>query len=80
MILCDLCNASKRCLRKVIDGKMYDICGDCWKPIEAKLKGKGRPVDDREIVYLPPPRIAEPKEEKPQPGEPPKIWGHRDLH
>jgi hypothetical protein len=32
---CDLCEAQKK-----IDGKYYDICQECWTPLEAKLKGK----------------------------------------
>jgi hypothetical protein len=72
---CDLCEQVKDCLQKEIDGRQYDICGDCWKPIEEKLKGKGR-KKERETVLLPAPTRVEPIEpEKPHPGEPPKIWG-----
>jgi len=63
MILCDLCGQAKKCLKKKIDGKEYDICSDCWTPLAEKLKGKGRVTMEPE----PPP--------KPVPGEPPKIWG-----
>ena len=42
MILCDLCGQARECLQKEIDGKEFDICGDCWRPLEEKLKGKGR--------------------------------------
>ena len=42
MILCDLCGQVKECLQKEIDGKEFDICADCWRPLEEKLKGKGR--------------------------------------
>jgi len=76
MILCDLCGQTKKCRPREIDGKEYDICSDCWNPLAAKLKGKGRAKQDREMVFLPPltTREPEPKEPKPSPGEPPKIW------
>jgi hypothetical protein len=76
MILCDVCGQAKECLPKEIEGKEYDICSECWKPLGEKLKGKGRTKKGREIVFLPP-LPAEPgsQEQKPVPGEPPKIWG-----
>ncbi|PYV37671.1 MAG: hypothetical protein DMG06_27460 [Acidobacteria bacterium] len=37
---CDLCNQIRECAQKKIDGKYYDICLECWSPLEAKLKGK----------------------------------------
>jgi len=81
MIICDLCGEPKRCRARQIEDKMYDICTDCWTPIAAKLKGKGREIEERETVFLPPPRVVtEPEKAKPQPGEPPKIWGRRELH
>ena len=73
MIICDLCGETKDCLQKEIEGKEYDICADCWKPIAERLKGKGR-AGKREIVILPPPRASDPEDE-PKPGELPKIWG-----
>lgn len=77
MILCDLCGEAKPCRQKLIEGREYDICSDCWNPLAQKLKGKGREVKEREMVFLPPVTTApEPKETKPAPGEPPKIWGH----
>jgi len=76
MILCDLCGKEKQCRPREIEGKEYDICSDCWNPLAQKLKGKGREKKDREMVFLPPVTQApEPKEAKPIPGEPPKIWG-----
>jgi ribosome-binding protein aMBF1 (putative translation factor) len=77
MILCDLCDQAKECLQKEIDGKEYDICSECWKPLGERLKGKGRVKKERETVFLPPPRFKESEHEepKPLPGEPPKIWG-----
>ena len=42
MILCDLCGEAKECLQKEIEGKEYDLCTDCWRPLAEKLKGKGR--------------------------------------
>ena len=73
MIICDLCGKSKDCLQKEIEGKEYDICPECWKPIAERLKGKGR-AGKREVVILPPPRVSE-QEDEPKPGELPKIWG-----
>jgi hypothetical protein len=76
MILCDLCGQARECQPKEIDGKEYDICADCWKPLAEKLKGKGRMRKERETVFLPPlPKEPEQPGPKPAPGEPPKIWG-----
>jgi ribosome-binding protein aMBF1 (putative translation factor) len=74
MILCDLCGQQKKCRPREIGGKEYDICSDCWNPFAAKLKGKGRAKQEREMVFLPQTKAPEPKESKPLPGEPPKIW------
>lgn len=75
MILCDLCGHARKCRPREIGGREYDICSDCWNPLAAKLKGKGRAKQEREMVFLPPTTKAlEPKETKPSPGEPPKIW------
>ena len=76
MILCDLCGQAKKCRQREIEGAEYDICSDCWKPLAEKLKGKGRVKRERETVFLPPLiKEPEPKETKPSPKEPPKIWG-----
>lgn len=78
---CDLCNELKECLPKEIDGRVYDICVDCWRPLQKKLKGKGRPAKASEAVFLSPPR-QEPRKEKeePFPGQPPDIrYGSDDL-
>jgi hypothetical protein len=75
---CDLCNETRDCLQKEIDGREYDICAECWTALESKLKGKGRPKMRRESILLPPPRLPVDKEceqRRPAPGEPPKIWG-----
>ncbi|PYV91936.1 MAG: hypothetical protein DMG05_06015 [Acidobacteria bacterium] len=37
---CDLCNQIRECVQKKIDGKYYDVCVDCWSPLEEKLRGK----------------------------------------
>jgi len=80
MMICDLCGQTKKCFERQIDGKQYDICADCWEPIAAKLKGKGREAKERAIVLLPPLHPeAEPTEPKPLPERPPKIWGNADL-
>jgi len=75
MIICDLCGQAKDCLQKEIEGKEYDICAECWKPIAERLKGKGR-RQSRATVFLPPPQTEAPDEEpNPPPGELPKIFG-----
>lgn len=76
VILCDFCGQSKECLQKEIDGREFDICADCWRPLEEKLKGKGRVKRKREVVLLPPTAPeTHPDQPKPAPGTPPKIWG-----
>jgi len=79
MITYDLCGEAKDCLQKEIEGKEYDICSECWKPLEQRLRGKGKAK--KEMVFLPPPSEAKEREDedtKPLPGEPPKIWGEAD--
>jgi hypothetical protein len=78
MITCDLCGEAKDCSQKEIESKEYDICSECWKPLEQKLRGKGRAK--KEMVLLPPSRERTEREDedKPAPGEPPKIWGAID--
>lgn len=76
MILCDLFGQARECEQKEIEGKEYDICAECWKPLAEKLKGKGRASKVRETVFLPHlPKEPEQPEPKPAPGEPQKIWG-----
>lgn len=76
MMVCDLCGQAKECRPKEIEGKDYDICSACWKPLAEKLKGKGRVGKQRETVFLPPLVAPEPKREEGKPPEgPPKIWG-----
>jgi hypothetical protein len=79
VILCDLCGQAKECQQREIEGKEYDICAECWNPLAEKLKGKGRKIKEREMVFLPSTVTPEPKHEEPMPvpGEPPKIWGGR---
>jgi hypothetical protein len=72
---CDLCDQVKDCLQKEIDGKEYDICRECWAELAAKLQGKGRPTESREIVLLPPRAKPQEPEESPKPGDPPIIHG-----
>jgi len=80
MILCDLCGQAKDCSPKEIEGKEYDICTDCWKPLAEKLTGKGRPKKKRGHVFLPPLKTEpERPESKPAPGEPPKILCETDT-
>jgi hypothetical protein len=79
MITCDVCGEAKDCVQRQIEGKEYDICADCWRPVAEKLKGKGRVKKERDTVLLPTVIPAlEPSEPKPGPGEPPKIWGRVD--
>ena len=81
MISCDLCGQLKECRPKEIEGREYDICSGCWKPLAEKLKGKGRVRKERETVFLPPLVTPEPKcEEVKPPQGPPKIWGRERPH
>ena len=74
MILCDLCGQARECLQKEIEGRVFDICADCWHPLQEKLKGKGRVKREREMVVLP--RTSQETEEpKTPPASPPKIFG-----
>ena len=72
---CDLCNEVRDCVPKVIGDKEYDICPECWKALEEKLKGKGIRIV-KPVILLPDPRESKQrKDEEPQfPGEPPIIW------
>lgn len=74
MIICDLCGNTKECLPKEIEGREFDICKDCWRPIEEKLRGKGRARRKPEPVFLPQTQ-PEPVPPPPPPGLPPKIFG-----
>jgi ribosome-binding protein aMBF1 (putative translation factor) len=80
VILCDLCGKQKECLPKEIEGKEFDICHDCWRPLEEKLKGKGRAKRHRETVFLPPRTVAETEEPRTPPGMPPKIFGSTEMN
>jgi hypothetical protein len=42
MICCDLCGKAAECVQKEIDGKEFDLCERCWRPLAQKLNGKGR--------------------------------------
>jgi len=76
MTLCDLCGEKCECRPRQIEGREYDICAQCWTPLEKKLQGKGRVKKERETVFIPPlTKEPEPPQPKPMPGEPPKIWG-----
>lgn len=77
MTLCDLCGRARECSQKEIEGREFDICADCWRPLEEKLKGKGR-LKRRETVFLPPRTAPEREleaEPKSPPWLPPKIFG-----
>jgi hypothetical protein len=75
VILCDLCGQARECLQKEIEGREFDICADCWRPLEEKLKGKGRVRREREMVVLPARTAPEIEEPGTAPGSPPKIFG-----
>jgi hypothetical protein len=75
---CDLCGQVKECLQKEIDHKEYDICRECWNELQAKLQGKGRAKERREIILLPTPTEPAKPDEKPTPGEPPIIRGNSE--
>ena len=75
MIVCDVCGQTKECSKRQIEDKEYDICSDCWNPLAAKLKGKGRAKKEREMVLLPPLQKRPEGPSKPMPSQPPKIWG-----
>jgi hypothetical protein len=79
VILCDLCGKQKECFQREIDDREFDICTDCWRPLEEKLRGKGRSKRKREVVFLPPQITPEPEEPKTPPSLPPKIFGQKDL-
>lgn len=74
MITCDLCGKAKDCLPKQIEGKEYDICGECWEQFAEKLRGRGRKKDTSVTVFL---LSTEREDEGPEslPGEPPTIFG-----
>ena len=76
MILCDWCGQAKECQQKEIDGREFDICSDCWNPIEEKLKDKGRPKRRGNMVFF---HGIRPRNESPMnptgPAGPPEIFG-----
>jgi hypothetical protein len=74
---CDLCDQTRECVQKKIDGKYYDVCLECWQPLEAKLKGKGRTTAKEAFEVSLPPLTkvdATDDKEKPFPGAPPDTW------
>ena len=78
---CDLCGEMRECLQKEIDGREYDLCAGCWNALAEKLKGKGRPRKQREVVELPIREIVKDKKDegqRPRPGEPPTVWYKTD--
>ena len=74
MIVCDLCGQARVCVQKEIEGKEFDLCLECWRPLEEKLRGKGRVKKERETIVLPP-AAPQPEQPKTTPGLPPKIFG-----
>ncbi len=73
-LTCALCGRIQECIAKEINGQEYDICSGCWSSLAKRLKGKGRPANHRVAVVS---RTDVPRhepDEKPFPGEPPKVW------
>jgi hypothetical protein len=59
-----------------MSAKEIDDCGDCWRSIEEKLQGKGRPKRKQGMVFLPPQAAPEQEPGEPKrPLGPPKIFG-----
>jgi hypothetical protein len=79
VILCDLCGEAKECRQREINGREFDICADCWRPLQEKLSGKGRVKRKRDMVLLPPAAPPEGQPARPIPGKPPKIWGTAQI-
>ena len=52
MTLSDLCGQATKCEQKEIDGKEYDICVECWKPLAEKLKGMGRAGKNAKLCFF----------------------------
>jgi hypothetical protein len=50
MICCDICGTKAECAQKEIDGREFDLCDRCWRPLADKLKGKGRVKEHLELV------------------------------
>ena len=42
MVVCDVCGQRKECFQRDIEGKVYDICNECWIPIAMRLEGTGK--------------------------------------
>jgi hypothetical protein len=42
--VCDFCGEQRECRSRQIEGLEYDFCNSCWKPLQARLAGKGRPA------------------------------------
>ena len=64
MTVCDLCDQTRECLPKNIEGKQYDICSECWNTLASKLIGKG---DTNKVGE---PSIADAEKESPRlPGD-----------
>jgi hypothetical protein len=73
-----VCGQARECLPKEIEGREFDLCPDCWRPLEEKLRGKGRVKRQREMVVLPR-TTPETEEPKTPPGSPPRIFGEAAL-
>jgi ribosome-binding protein aMBF1 (putative translation factor) len=52
MMRCDLCGTAVACLQKEIEGKEFDICESCWRPLAEKLSGKGRLREPLEVLEV----------------------------
>ena len=50
MMSCDLCGKAAECLQKEIDGRLFDLCDECWHPLAEKLSGKGHVKPSLQMV------------------------------
>jgi hypothetical protein len=56
---------------EVIGDKEYDVCLECWKALEEKLKGKGKEIRIAEPVIL----LSDPRESRQREDEEPQFPG-----
>ena len=40
MTCCDICGTTAECVQKEIDGKEFDLCDRCWRPLAEKMSAK----------------------------------------
>jgi hypothetical protein len=52
MMCCDLYGKTAECVQKEIEGKEFDVCERCWRPLAERLRGKGRAKETFEQLNL----------------------------